>query len=627
MREPIAEVRKTVSVFPRRPGDGAYRSSYSELKYRGALQSKYYETLLPSLLLVYQQITSEPAARLLPLIRPVLVTLTSLLVDRSIRVAYRLAQYRAENMRVLEVLPYEQFSRLDHLRNLTSQSWHFNQALVQKIASVLGAGSERLIEPNAYPEYPGRPGQKNLLAGPPPSDGLGKLVNRIKNRLLFSWRHMPSLSSRYASLGFSGDDYYLSLRGFYGPFGKFEYEDSFEWASAQRDNKLREYLTIGLKDVFPKATGDLLVELGNGVLSNVQCRQLGQAFPEFFATYCPLNFLEALKPNLLAAARVRNVHKRPLLIGTDLVTDEGHFLAAITKDLGGDVIGMQHGGHYGYIEGMSLNAEFEYSLYDKMITWGWSQFDSELPSTVALPLPSPRLSEASVDVAHVMLNSVGKNRLPGQVLLMTNHLPRFPHISTCGQSRIDFIDEIVASSKELVSAMAAAKISVDHKPYSQTSVDFLEKYYSDLAEIGGAYYRLTVSKQKGISPSLLKDYRAVLWDQIGTGTLDCFVSGIPTMIHWRRIYSRESVEARQLVAELESVGVVHSSSDSLVREMSHLLADPRAWMQDEHRQAAIARFCNKFARTDRRWPAIWRQALRALDERSVNQSVLAKAGK
>ncbi len=626
MQDPITEVRKTVSVFPCRPGDGAYRCSYSELKHRGALQSKYYETLLPSLLPVYQQITSEPAARLLPLIRPVLVTLTSLFVDRSIRVAYRLAQYRVENVRVLEVLPHEQFSRLDHLRNLTSQSWHFNQALVQKIASILGVGSELIIEPNAYPEYPPRPGQKNLLAGPPPSDGLAKLVNRIKNRLLFSWRLIPSLSGRYASLGFSGDDYYLSLRGFYGPLGQFGYENSLEWASAQRDSKLREHLAICLKDVFPKATENLLIELGNGVLSDSQCCQLGKAFPEFFATYCPLNFLEALKSNLLAAARVRIVRKRPLLIGTDLVTDEGHFLAAITKDFGGDVIGVQHGGHYGYIEGMSLNAEFEYSLYDKMITWGWSQFDSELPSTGALPLPSPRLSETRIDAAHAMLNSGGANKVPDRVLLMTNHLPRFPHISTCGQSRIDFIDEIVASSKQLVSAIAAAKISVDHKPYNQTSVDFLENYYSDLAEIGGNYYRLLISKQKGISPLLLKDYRAVLWDQIGTGTLDCFVSGIPTMIHWGRIYSRESLEARPLIAELERVGVVHSSSDSLVREMSHLLADPRAWMQDDRRKTAIARFCNRFARTDRRWPALWRQALRALDERSVDLDVFAKAG-
>jgi putative transferase (TIGR04331 family) len=174
--------------------------------------------------------------------------------------------------------------------------------------------------------------------------------------------------------------------------------------------------------------------------------------------------------------------------------------------------------------------------------------------------------------------------------------------------------------------LAVARIYVDHKPYSQGSVDFLHEYYADLARIGGPYYQLLISRQKGLSPALLKDYRAVLWDQIGTGTLDCFVTRIPTMIYWERIYSRESAQARPLIAELENVGVVHASSDSLVREMSHMLADPHAWMQDKRRQAAIAQFCNLFARTDRRWPALWRKALRELDERKVDKAVFVKTG-
>ncbi len=209
---------------------------------------------------------------------------------------------------------------------------------------------------------------------------------------------------------------------------------------------------------------------------------------------------------------------------------------------------------------------------------------------------------------------------------MTNLLRSFAHISTCGQARCDFLDETLGSHERLVKGLVEAGIRLDHKPYSQGTVDLVPTHFAELARLGGEHYRLLASTQKGLSPSLISDYRLVLWDQIGTGTLDCFVSGIPTIVYWERIYSRESSQARPLIAALESVGVVHSSVDSLVSEVGHLLADPHAWMQDERRQAAIGQFCHRFARTDRRWPALWRQGLRALDERKVDQDVLAKAG-
>jgi hypothetical protein len=615
-----------VSVFPGASGDGAYRASYEELQKRGALQSAFYERMLPELVRIASSLAPAAVPALGTLLRPVLVTLTSLFIDRSIRIAHRLYQAPEIETKVAKVQPMHEFERLDRLSNLTSFNWHFNQAMIERIAGVLGVEAAIFLELEKYPEFPAPTAQRNLITGAPPEQGVRRFMSKMANRLLTHLRQTPSLFSRYTSLGFSGDDYFLTKKGFYGPIGLFELENKFHWAEVTRDPGLRSKLLAGLQVSFPDAVAELLFTASGGELPREACDRLGESFPAFFADYAPLNFLEGLEPNLAAAHKNRNERKARHLIGADMVTDEAYFLAAATKILGGQVVGVQHGGHYGYIEEMSLMAEFEYALYDTMITWGWTAFDAGLPVSKALPLPSPRLSSKPIKSSFTTTNLAVASLTGRHALLMTNLLRRFAHISTCGQARVDFLEETLASQQRLVKGLAKAGIRVDHKPYSQGAVDFASEHFAELTRLGGEGYRLLESTQKGLSPALLKDYRVVLWDQIGTGTLDCFVCNIPTMIYWERIYSRESEDARPLIAELESVGVVHFSTDSLVRELSHMLADPCAWMQDERRQSAIARFCNRFARTDRRWPALWRQALLALDEYKVDKAVVVKSG-
>jgi hypothetical protein len=613
-----------VSVFPGISDDGAYRASYEELKKRGGLQSAFYSRMLPELVRIYGGLVPVALPTLEILLRPVLVTLTSLFIDRSIRVAHRLNQAPEQETKVAKVLPMSEFERLDHLRNQSSSHWQFNQAMIERIAGDLGIEAELLLQPEHYPESPIRPAQRNLLMAPPSSEGLLSYFGRVKNRLLLHLRHTPSIFSRYSSLGFSGDDYFLSKHGFYGPLGLFNFEKKFDFINVSRNNELRFKLQEGLQDDFPKAMKALFHQVAGGALSSKACDQLSESFPAFFADYFPLNFLEGLEPNLNAAFDTRKKSRSTHLIGADMVTDDAYFMAAATKMLGGKVIGVQHGGHYGYIEQMSLMAEFEYALYDTMITWGWNAFDANLPAAKALALPSPRLSSStikySVNSSKSSIVDTGKD-----ALLMTNLLRRFANISTCGQARVDFLEETLDSIERLVKSLVEVGIRVDHKPYNQAIVDLVPEHFAKLTRLGGQHYRLLESTQKGLSPALLKDYRMVLWDQIGTGTLDCFVNKIPTMIHWERIYSRESAQAHPLIAELENVGVVHASADSLAREMSHMLSDPHAWMHDERRQAAIAEFCKLFALTDQRWPELWRKALYALDQPKLDSALFSKA--
>jgi putative transferase (TIGR04331 family) len=362
--------------------------------------------------------------------------------------------------------------------------------------------------------------------------------------------------------------------------------------------------------------GELLAALSPDGIEERQRRQLCDAYAEFCVDYYPIMFLEGLSSNLRAAEACWKAAQTTFLIGANLACDEGFFYVTAAKRAGNQVIGAQHSGHYGYIEDMSVVAEFEFPLCDKMITFGWTKFERELPNTEPIPLPSPRLSEKPIN-GRILNDSKGTRAWKRDVLFMSNLILRFPHISTCGQARIDFIDEIHSSQKNLIAAICAADILIDHKPYNQNNVDFAENHYRDLVNIGRGRYRLLESVQKGLSPALLKGYRVVLWDQIGSGTLDCFVCKVPTMVYWERLYSRETAAAQRVVRQLEDVGVVHSSPETLVVEIRKFLADPAEWMAAEKRVKAIEAFCYQFARTDPDWSAQWRKALKALAELSA----------
>ena len=80
-----------------------------------------------------------------------------------------------------------------------------------------------------------------------------------------------------------------------------------------------------------------------------------------------------------------------------------------------------------------------------MFTWGWNKFEKNLSKTLSVPLPSPRLSEFAKFYSQRKIS-----KRTNKILMMTNLIHRFPHISTCGQARIDFIDEQIVNTKDSI---------------------------------------------------------------------------------------------------------------------------------------------------------------------------------
>jgi putative transferase (TIGR04331 family) len=256
--------------------------------------------------------------------------------------------------------------------------------------------------------------------------------------------------------------------------------------------------------------------------------------------------------------------------------------------------------------------ELEYADVDEFVSWGWSQLPDHpaLNGIAVNDLPSPWLSERKRYWAG--LNSGGEREY--DFLLMPNMVKRFPAAPHgASTSRIDLVEELACSLKDLVRKVTEKGLRILHKPYNPTTVKVMAKTMKELESIGGNKYSCFQQLDKGLTYELLQQCHVVLWDQPGTGFLECISSNIPTMVYWPRIYSQEEEWAKPIFLELEQQGIIHRNTDSLIEEMLRFKKSSLLWMNDPRRLSLINRFCREFAWASEGWPEYWRQYLDGLD--------------
>jgi len=601
-----------ISVFPVERGDGAYRSDLDGLLARSKFQSSFYQGCLSALCQKWGEWMPDAADQLMYLLRPHLVTVTSLFLDRYIRVLERLAQFPNKDICVMAVEPLSECSTI----NIDISSWHFNQYVIQRIMVGLGYPLVSLLTRDAYPEIVRNYQYRNALFSP--SSGL---ISRIVVRYWWALRKLGHIidsnfgkkEAEIIGLGFVYDDYYMAKSFLYKPFGPIRFLEAAVPCSRQsKSPELRGLLRDSIALIDPSPFFALIRQCVSEKAIRFHRDDLALAvWQDMMVDWFPSAYLEGLCENLSCTRKNMPLGSK-VLIGSDLSNPSAILYSVVARQRSMSIFGVAHNvGTQGYIEDSSLHAQFEYSHYDSIFTPGWTRIDDHLPQCNTIPIPFPRLSSRPLSADYTSKRSLSING-KRDVLFLSNLFHRFPHISTCGQARVDFIDQVTESQEQLMSALCKCGLNVDHKPYHMRFVDLYPDHFRRLEVAGGQGYRLIDSTQKGLSIDLIKTAKIVLWDQIGSGTIDCFTSQVPTMVYWQRIYSREVPWARELVAELERCGVVHSSPETLVRELKVYLSNPKAWMSDTRRSKAVEDFCFHFGRTGPNWAKIWRENLKSL---------------
>jgi putative transferase (TIGR04331 family) len=128
----------------------------------------------------------------------------------------------------------------------------------------------------------------------------------------------------------------------------------------------------------------------------------------------------------------------------------------------------------------------------------------------------------------------------------------------------------------------------------------------EVVQIGGDKYDVITKLDKGLTYELLNKCNVVLWDQPGTGFLECLSAGIPTMLSWKRTSTIEEEWTKPIFQELENCGIIHRDADSIVKEMKRFKESPKLWMNNPERTELVNRFCRQFAWTSKDWPKYWR---------------------
>jgi hypothetical protein len=593
---------KLINVFPMKNNDGAYRAGLKDLLARSKSQSEFYVEVLPELTKLMKAHMPAAGDEAMRFIRIGLVKTTSIYLDRALRVAHRLKEYSDSSLSFAKVEPYKAL----YWQSDYNQSWRINQEAIQRIMLSLNYNGIDIFPTDNYPEFPDSHNQKNLLFRPD-KPGLQGLLIKLKWKHFYKLDKISNNKSKIQSVGFGADRYYLAKRGLLGSRGLFRAKISLDLIKAEKNCELRNEIYKTIKPFLSNEFQKLFLNFDR-TLDEEQSLGLSEGFVQTFIDWFPTCFLEGLESNLNKAAAQLDLNNGKIVIGHEVVSDVGYFVSTAARKNGMKVIGVQHGGHYGYINDMSVSAEFEYSYYDKMITWGWTKIDEHLPKCELVPLPCPKLSEKPLK-SNYLKSASEKNIKKADVLFYSNQFHRFPHISTCGQARVDFIDQITDSQEKLVRTLNSEGITVDHKPYSMKFVELYPEHYNRLQTAGGTNYRLLTSVHKGITSDFIKKCRFLLWDQIGSGTLECFTSGVPTIVFWQRIYSEESPYSRELISDLEKNGVIHRSPETLAIEIKKYLANPKSWMENNERKLAIERFCKSYALCDDKWYIKWKEQL------------------
>lgn len=545
-----------------------------------------------------------PRPSALVLARVGLAPLLHAFLDRVIRLDRLASRHASGALAVRSPKPAPAPALVEDFRDLAVTSADFNQVLLARAARCLGV---------PISDAPGPPPAE-------PAEGETGIVNhnnrtsasRIRRVWARIWSAYGPRAARRLPCAYLGQETSAAReRGLFLDLLDL-LPESQPPADPEIDPRLRETVAPA---ALAGARRELKALLAAARTSErVDPSRTASELESFVGDFLPRSLLEGAPGRWShAAKRLKPYGSLPLVFSATNRTDHFYLIAA-ARGLGTRVVCVQHGGHYGYMEDNVQLSEFELPFCDYYLSWGWTELPDRRASlnVKVLPAPSPWMSERkrywrSQEGA---LKSASKST---DILLMSDKIKPFPPAPTgASLSRVDTLPDFAETLNALVRATTAAGLSVLHKPYHSAIRSLLGRTLEQLAREGGSLYRTWDRPEKGLTAELLGRAKVVVWDQPGTGMIECMNAGLPTLVLWTRACHRESRAAEPRFRALEEAGVVHRTPEGLAREASALTKDVDGWMASPARKQAIGEFLARFGLADEDWPRRWRETLTAL---------------
>lgn len=601
-----------ISLFPTEM-TGAHAFSQEELLGLSDLYSKIYRQYINNISTQLSAHYNIKRSVVDILVREALVPIIHFFIDRLLRLDNLLKSQKEAELSVLATEPFDAPMNIEQFKLNSGTSYTFNQSMLCRLSGIYDL---QITKENGSGDREGGIGSKykymNYNYDQSYLTKIRRLIFLGSSRLLALIN--PSFEGKIPVLGMSYATPFLQEKGFYRHSSFVFVGGRVIFGCNTPDQDLRKKVLIPALNLSASPLCDFLKCVGYNNLEN--CRRVTKVIEQYILEYYPSTMFEDIPSNIGKCVQYLKRYKGKSIILTNAGALESTYFLAAARSLGMKIIEYQEGGHEGYEDDYVQSLDAEYNYIDGFISWGWKSLPYErLENKVNVKsLPSPWLSARRKYWKKLCFGrSRNRSKVKYDFLFMPNKMwPYPPAPSGANISRIDHIHSFTSIMKEFIKKAANNGFSVLHKPFNQATIALLQYTMEELENLGGEHYHCDYNLSKGLRHELVDQCRMILWDQPGTGFLECLTSGLPTMILWPRIYNQEVPAARSIFSELEEVGICHRSVDSLLSEYGNFTASPQEWMSKSDRVNVVTRFCREYAWTEEDWPKYWWEYIKSL---------------
>ena len=419
------------------------------------------------------------------------------------------------------------------------------------------------------------------------------ILEKIYNKFKY-YKKIPTVNTSTSNAAFH-------LHGFY-----LNYFSRLNNFILIKDKSFSESLRDELINNLKKSNLNLDVFFTDLKLDNETKKKIIDYYFEFIKFNYPIIFLENLEKNFNYQNQILRKFKSKKIFSSDDESSLSTITYFVSKNLNFDVIKFQHGGHYGYFKDTLAINQIEIKNSDIFIANGWNakiKKYNEKDYVKFVTLPSPFFSEKKKYYQSYKISSDKKFDF---VFLPQFVRPFTADIQGIANVRRDVISEYLKQYWELAISLNKNKMNVNIKFYNKVTINFIKK---NLAQLKKKYKETLYFEKhfnKGLNYKLVNSGNIILFDQPGTGFLECLYSGIPTMVYWKKIFSEPSKDSAKIFNQLNKVGIIHNNTETLIKSYKDFKTNHNQWLCYKSRKDAIHEFCKKYAYTDSNWVRVWK---------------------
>lgn len=287
------------------------------------------------------------------------------------------------------------------------------------------------------------------------------------------------------------------------------------------------------------------------------------------------------------------------------------FTAAEAYARGARLVGVQHGGGYGFFP-CAPSERHERRITDRFLAWGWGE-----PSMQPWVENAPAASLAPFDRIAASERAASCEDI---VFIATTHpryVYRFHSTPVSGQFE-QYYDWQIRFFAALPPEMLQ-RIRFRDNPYcrhfGQGQVERLTPRFPQL---------------KWDPPGTLLDSlqrtRLAVIDHNATSFLQVLRANVPSILYWNAAHWEIRKTAQEPFDALRRVGILYDDPESAAAATVRVAAMPNAWWRTPDVAAARSNFMERFAVVRDDWPSTWSRLFRGARRRTVEPPVLPSNG-